>query len=193
MKKIIICLFPLILFTLPAFAQKKYELISRKDILQKSLEIGLAEVGKTEKTNNNDGIAIKYLAPFGLPEGSPYCAAGIYWTFLQAAKELNLANREIPIPRTAVANEVYNFAEKQGKRVKYYPKINDLIVWRKSKTPFGHIERIISINGKNIVTSLAFNVKDDISNKQGVFIKIRNIFHPLGRLAIRGLIGFQEK
>ncbi|MGB9702506.1 MAG: hypothetical protein ACPL1A_07250 [Candidatus Kapaibacteriota bacterium] len=192
MKKLILILFPLILITLPAFSQRKYDLIARADVLQKSLEIGLAEVGKTERTNNNDGITAKYLAPFGLPEGSPYCAAGIYWTFLQATKKLNLPESEIPIPRTALANEVFNYALKQGKRNKYLPKVNDLIVWKKAKTPFGHIERIISINTKNLVTTLAFNVRDEFSNKQGVFIKTRNIFHPLGRLAIRGLIGFRE-
>lgn len=174
-----------------AFSQVKYELPARKIVLEKSLEIGLREVGTCELSNRNDGIVRKYLLPFGLPEGNPYCAAGQYFTFLAAVRDLRLSEKYIPIPKTPLANRVLDYALSKGKKTKYHPSKNDLIIWRKAKTRFGHIERIIEVEGKGWVRTLAFNVKNDFG-QEGVFIKRRNILHPLGRLAVRGIVGFKE-
>jgi hypothetical protein len=174
-----------------ANSQMKYEIPAKKIVLEKSLEIGLREVGTLERTNRNDGNVRKYLQPFGLPEGSPYCAAGIYFTFLKAVEELRLTEKDIPIAKTALANQVYLNARKQGHKVKLVPMRHDLLVWRKARTKFGHIERIYEVEGKGWVRTLAFNVKNDYG-QEGVFLKRRNILHPLGRLALRGLVGFKE-
>jgi hypothetical protein len=193
MKKIILYLvFPLLFISTELYAQEKYNLEAKKIVLNQSREIGLQQVGITEKSNHNDGLVVKYLTPFGLPEGNPYCAAGIYWTFLIAVQNLQLSTNDIPIPKTPLANQIFNYAKNKGKKVKLSPKINDLIIWRKSNTPFGHIERIITIEDRHWVTTLAFNIKSEITGKEGVYLKKRNILHPLGRLSIRGLVGFQE-
>jgi len=44
---------------------------------------------------------------------------------------------------------------------------------------------------KGFVRTLAFNVPNE-QNQEGVFIKKRNIYHPIRRLKIRGLIGFRS-
>lgn len=174
-----------------ANSQVKYELTAKKIVLEKSLEIGLLEVGTCELSNRNDGNVRKYLQPFGLPECTPYCAAGQYFTFLAAVRDLRLSEKYIPIPKTPLANRVMDYAISAGKKTKFHPAKNDLIIWRKERTKFGHIERIYEVEGKGWVRTLAFNVKNDFG-QEGVFIKRRNILHPLGRLAVRGLVGFRE-
>ncbi len=173
-----------------AFSQAKYEIECRSDILYYSQIIGMQQVGTTEKRNRNDGEVVKYLKSVGLSVGNPYCAAGQYYIFSEACKQLKLPSSQIPLPRTGLANAMYSYAKQQGKKVKYEPKLHDLLVWRKAKTSFGHIERIIKVNAKGNVITLAFNVMGT-NGKEGVFTKKRNIYHPLQRLKVRGLIGFR--
>ncbi|OGU58944.1 MAG: hypothetical protein A2X64_02860 [Ignavibacteria bacterium GWF2_33_9] len=188
----LIKLIPIVLLLrMNVLAQVKYEIPAKKSVLEKSLEIGLEEIGTIEKSNRNNGEVVKYLAPFSLKEGNPYCAAGQYYIFLKAIESLHLEKKYIPIPKTALANEIFNYAKKGNKKVRYFPAKHNLLVWRKAKTKFGHIERIIEVEGKGWVKTLAFNVTCG-DGKEGVCRKRRNVLHPLGRLAIRGLIGFAE-
>ena len=87
---------------------------------------------------------------------------------------------------------IYNDAIKRGKKTKYIAKKHDLIIWKKSNSWQGHIERVHKILPKGWVETIGFNSSKTIDNKkiEGVFIQKRNILHPLGRLKIRGLIGF---
>lgn len=191
-KYIKIITLPLLLSFNFSFAQVKYIVPAKVSVLEKSLEIGFGEVGTLEQSNRNGGDVMKYLKPFGLPEGSPYCAAGQYFTFLKAVELLGLNNDVIPIPKTALANSIFHFSKAKGEKIRFSPKRNDLIIWRKARTKFGHIERIISVEDNGWVRTLAFNVKND-AGQEGVFIKRRNILHPLGRLSLRGLVGFGEQ
>jgi hypothetical protein len=183
--------FLLIFIPSVAFSQLKYEIECRNDLLQYSQIIGMQQVGTIELGNRNDGSVAKYLKSVGLSEGNPYCAAGQYYIFYEACKHLKLPQSQIPIPRTGLANAMYSYAKQQGNKVKYEAKLHDLLVWRKAKTSFGHIERIIEVNSKGNVTTLAFNVMGT-NGKEGVFTKKRNIYHPLQRLKVRGLIGFRS-
>lgn len=188
LKKIIIIFF----IPLGLISQSKFELNCSKPLLIKSMEIGLQQVGTTELTNHNDGDVAKYLNSVGLAVGNPYCAAGQYYCFAQAAALLRINQSFIPIPKTGLANEIYNFGMKKGNLVRYSASIHDLIIWRRGNTPFGHIERIIEVMDKGNVRTLAFNVADEFG-RQGVFVKKRNIYHPIHRLKIRGLIGFRSE
>lgn len=187
-----------ILLTINSIANQRFELNCKKDILLKSNRILLSQIGVIEKSNKNDGEVVKYLNSVGLSSGNPYCAAGQYWCFIQAIINLNLPKviyetTDIPIPRTGLANSVFNYAEKNGRKTKYNPQIHDLIVWRKPGTSFGHIERIISTGKAGWVETVGFNTESLIGNKkvEGVFKKKRNVFFSLGRLVIRGLVGFR--
>lgn len=171
-------------------AQSKFQLPCSNQLLSKSFEIGLMQVGTIEKSKQNDGEVEKYLQSVGLTKGNPYCAAGQYYCFNEAANYLHLPNNAIPIPRTGLANAMFNFAKENGGKVRYKPAKHDLIVWRRGNTPFGHIERVIDVYDKGFVRTLAFNVSNE-QNQEGVFIKKRNVFHPIRRLKIRGLIGFR--
>lgn len=196
MKLLILILAIIISYQL--YSQKKYELPCKYKLLMVSKEILLSQVGVTEKTGKNNGIEIeKYLKCVGLSSGNPYCAAGQYWCFVEACSRLKLSAKQIPITKTGLANKMYNDAALNGKRAKYYPAVHDLMVWRNGSSSFGHIERIISVSKAGWVTTVGFNTscRNVVTGKnvQGVFIKNRNIIHPLGKMAIRGLIGFRNK
>ncbi len=173
-------------------AQTKYCLPCREDILRASLDSAVSQVGTVEKTNRNDGDVEKYLSIFNLNKGNPYCAAGQYWCFFTACIDLKLSTKEIPIVKSALANTIYQKAKTRGRKIKYRAELNDLIVWRIPKNKHGHIERIYKKLSRIWVLTIAFNVKSK-SGREGVFIKKRNILSPLGRLRIRGLIGFIKK
>jgi hypothetical protein len=186
MKKItLIFLLPFILYS-----QNKFEIPANGILLEKSLEIALKQVGTTEASNRNDGPVEKYWRSVGLISPSSYCAAGIYYCFYEACKQSNLPISLIPIPRTGLAQVIFNFAKSNGIKTSYKPEKHNLIVWRKGQTSFGHIEKIFKVQNAGWVQTVAFNTKDQVSGKEGVFIKKRNIYHPIGRLKILGLVGF---
>lgn len=167
-----------------------YELSCNSDLLIESERIALTQV-RVREVGNNRGEVAKYLASVGLDEGHPYCAAGVYWCFSEAAKELKMSNSAIPITRTAVANGVLNDAISRGLRVEKPIARHDLLVWKSKSSWQGHIERVIETRSRGIVKTIAFNVK--LSNGEGVGIKTRYLSHPLGKLMLRGVVKFEVK
>lgn len=175
-----------------AHSFERYDLICRKDILERSERHCINQTGTLEESGQNDGEVIKYQRAVGLHQGDAYCAAGVYWCFLMAVNDLGLQKVDIPIIRTAVANEIYNDAKQRGDKTKYVPERHCLIIWRKNRSWSGHIERVIHVKKAGWVVTVGFNTSNS-KGKQGVFIKKRNVFHPLGRMAIRGMVGFKER
>lgn len=193
MKRIIV-FFALILVAMPALAVEKYILLCNEELLEKSRMTALAEVGVLERGKNR-GEVQKYLKPFNANGGTPYCAAGLYWSFLEACHQLNMPEDSIPIPKTMLANGIYNYAKKHGTKAKVTVEVDDLIVWKRRASYRGHIERIISIGAGGNVRTIAFNSSQTIDGKRrhGVFIKNRNINKPLAKMRIRGFIGFRKR
>lgn len=195
MKKIILAtIFLLYISISESNAQVRYDLYCNNRLLKKSEQIMLTQVGIIEKTNRNDGEVEKYLHCIGSKRGQPYCAAGQYWCFAQAAKELNLSKEKIPIPATGLVYNIYKFAQKYGRRKKYVPEKHCLIIWQYPNKRRGHIERIIKVENGGWVETVGFNTSADKQSSQrdgqGVFKKRRNIFHPLQRMEIKCLLGF---
>ena len=174
------------------FAAAKYTLNCRADLLKKSSEVALMQVGIRESPNNRGKMIERYLASVGLKQGHPYCAAGQYWCFAQACRLLKIPVKYIPLPRTALASVMFNYGKMNGKRVKFIPAADDLIVWQSGKTIFGHIERIIQVGKRGWVRTIGFNTVKYINGIrfEGVFIHRRNVFGFLGRMHIKGIIGF---
>ena len=99
------------------------------------------------------------------------------------------------MPKSGLANRYFTHGKKNGIRTKYEVRIDDLIIWRKGRTVFGHVERVISVLKAGWVKTIAFNVKimdGPGSSAEGVSLKRRNIYHPLGRLQVRGIVGFRK-
>ncbi len=174
-------------------SQHKYSIECNKELLWASLDSCKSQVGIIEKKNNS-GKVEKYLKLFNL-KNAPYCAAGQYWCFYTAKNDLNLSNIKIPIYKSAVASEMYFKTIAFAKKVYFKPHVNDLIFWKNRNSYNGHVERIIKVLSKTTVLTIGFNTKKIINNKtfEGVFIRKRNIFHPIGRKKILGIIGFKEK
>lgn len=172
-------------------SQTKYVVNCNTQLIAKSKQILLEQVGELEQKPNDSPQIRNYLAAVGINYPAPYCAAGQYYCFSEAANILQLQQTEIPIKRTALANAVYSNAKQNGSTTNYKAKDNDLIIWRKGNSIFGHIERIISVGSCGWVQTVGFNTgSGNTRDGDGVYIRKRNIYHPLQRMTIRGLIEF---
>ena len=186
-------LFFLLAVAVSSYGSVRYELKRATPVrlVELSHDIMMGEVGKVE-TGNNRGIADKYNRAVGVPLGSPYCQAGQYWSYLTAL-ERSRCNALLPIPRNGMANATFDYIRKNGVKTAYIPQIHDFIVWKSPKNYTGHIERIISVGKAGWVKTVGFNTTSGNTGNQrdggGVWIRNRNIKHPLGSRPIRGLAG----
>lgn len=173
-------------------ARERYEIYCDEKLLELSVKIAHSEIG-TFETNDNRGSVEKYHRAIGLKSGLPYCAAGIYYCFKKAADSLKMTEIEIPIVKSPLANAIFFDAKKKGIKTAFAAVRNDLIVWRKGKSVYGHIEWFIGVERAGYVKTIGFNVKShDNSAIEGVFYRKRNIHAPLARMYVRGLIGFRH-
>lgn len=188
MKFMKIIIIAILLNNVLVFSQTRYEIkIDNYDFVMKySRDRCLGEMGKTEKGNNTgEHIRLyhKYVS-LNYSKRYPYCAMGQCWSF----------GDYIPFKRSASANRVFDNIRKQGYKTDYKAHVNDLLVWKHIRKYKGHIERIDTIyNNNGWVGTLAFNTspqKGSQDNGGGNYKKKRNIYHPLARLQVRGLVGF---
>jgi hypothetical protein len=189
-------LFILLLFLISTntFAQVKYEVITQYLIIEKSREILISQIGIVERTNHNDGPEVKkYLNSVGLNEGNPWCNAIQYWVYKDACDFYYLDYSYIPMYKNGLANSTFSYGQKFGKRVAFIAKVNDFIIWKYRQNYKGHIGRIIKVGSGGWVYTVEGNtsVKNTGSQRDGdgVGNKKRNIYHPLERMNVRGLIG----
>lgn len=176
---ILVCLFT------AAFV--KYEVICEENLKKLSYDIACSQIGILEDKNNT-GEVEKYLISVGLNKGYPYCMAGQYWSFDSASKKLNLIN---PLLKTGSSTQQFNYLKNKGKKLNFNLEKYDLVFWRENNSWKGHAERVMEVGNAGFIKTIGFNVKNN--NKEGVFIKTRNIFHLIGRLKFIGAIGFNEK
>lgn len=84
-----------------------------------------------------------------------------------------------------------------GSITTYTPERFDLIIWNMQGTSSGHIERIVLTGKAGWVTTVGFNTSSGISGSQrdggGVYYRKRNLNHVLGRMQIKGLVGWIVK
>jgi hypothetical protein len=179
----------ILLFYSKIFAFETYELLCDDELISISEKIAHSQIGVVE-SGNNSGDVEKYLSSVGLPEGNPYCAAGQYWCFLKAANELRISTIDIPFPRSGLANTLHYHAKLYGEKRLITELKDSFLIWRRSKSKFGHIERIIKQGKAGWVITIAFNVKFKIDGRyfEGVSYKRRNIHHPLGRMYLRSIV-----
>lgn len=174
-----------------------YELEIDSCLHSKAFEVIQGEVGVVEATGKNDGEVEKYLKVVGLGKGYPYCAAGISWSYLEAAKFYQKNRSFIPFPITAGSQVVLNHAIQNGKKVSRDLQKGDFFVWRQKDSYLGHIGVVKSLGEKGWVNTIEFNTSNNDAGNQrdggGVWEKRRNIIHPLGRMLVRGFVGFKNK
>lgn len=192
MKKIALYGIILILLPIASIAGVKYQLRCDSELLSKACEVAKSQVGMLEHSNRNDGEVLKYLQAVGINHPAPYCAAGIWWCFAEACRQLGRSGKCNPLPRTASANAMFDYAKQNGTATKSAPENCDLIVWKKNGSKSGHIEMIISAGRAGFVQTIGFNTRKAFGGKilEGVFLQRRNVSHPLYKMKVRGIIGF---
>lgn len=195
-KLYIVFLFSLVVFMVSSdnylLAAQRYELPAGRYICELSLSIAKSQAGVTDA--NNPAQVRAYLKSAGVGYYNPFCQSGQYWAFVQAQKSIRWINAmlgyqygdKIPIPKSALANSSYNYALKHGNKTAYVPQRGDLLIWRRGTGINGHIERVDSVLTGGWVRTIAFN-----TDNREVKFKKRNIYHILGRLMVRGLVGFK--
>ncbi|MBE2189333.1 MAG: CHAP domain-containing protein [Candidatus Kapabacteria bacterium] len=193
---VIITILLLLVATVETFSASRYLISCDSELLMVSRDSLLAQVGIKEKTGRNDGRDVEaYLRSVGLAKGNPYCAAGQYWCFYSSAKDLGLPTKSIPIHKTGSTVTMLNHAIKIGQKTNSNPKVDDLMFWRRPNQWSGHVERIIEVKKAGWVDTIGFNTSSgDIGSQDdggGVYKRKRNIHHFLGRMVVRGFIGFK--
>lgn len=193
---VIITILLFLVATARTFSLQRYLIPCDSKLLLISRDSLLAQVGVKEKTGRNDGRKVEsYLRSVGLVKGNPYCAAGQYWCFYSSATDLGMSNKSIPIYRTGSTVTMFNEAMKIGQKSNPYPIIDDLMFWRRPDEWRGHVERIIEVKKAGWVITVGFNTssggKGSQDDGEGVYLRKRNIHHVLGRMVVRGFIGFK--
>ncbi len=193
---VIITILLLLVASVETFSLQRYLIPCEGKLLLLSRDSLLAQVGVKEKTGRNDGRKVEsYLRSVGLVKGNPYCAAGQYWCFYSSATVLEMTNKSIPIYRTGSTVTMFNEAMKIGQKSNPYPIIDDLMFWRRPNEWRGHVERIIEVKKAGWVVTVGFNTSSGDKGSQydggGVYLRKRNIHHFLGRMVVRGFIGFK--
>lgn len=193
---VIITILLLLVATVETFSVARYLIPCNKQLLMTTKDSLISQVGVKEKTGRNDGREVEiYLRSVGLVKGNPYCAAGQYWCFYSSAKDLGLTFKSIPIYRTGSTVNMFNEAMKNGQKSNSYPMIDDLMFWRRPNEWRGHVERIIKVKNAGWVVTVGFNTSSGDSGTQddggGVYKRKRNVHHVLGRMVVRGFIGFK--
>lgn len=191
----------LIFFSFSKFATSRSRYVLKADscVVTIAQDFAISQVGVTEATGNNDGPEVAaYLKVTGLGIGYPYCAAGISWSFAMAGDSLGIPRKELPVPMTAGSQIAYDHARKNGyKSESNRPEVYDLYIWRRKDSYRGHIGWCYEIGEKGWVRTVEFNTSSGSSGSQddgqGVWLRKRNILHPLGRLRTRGFVGFKLK
>lgn len=174
-------------------AQSRYELPCGLMLNRLSLEYARSQVGISDA--KNPGQVREYLKTAGVGYYNPFCASGLYWCKVQGKKTLEFYNKmfgtqydtKLPYPRSALANYPFNYAKKHGTKTAYTPQVTDYLVWYISGTPNGHIEVVDSLGSAGWLSCIGFNT----GNREVKRTK-RNIYHPLGRRLVRGLVGFKQ-
>lgn len=173
-------------------AHPRYLLSCDRRLLNAQFVVTKTQIG-IQETGRNRGEVAKYTRSTGIPDGSPYCASGIYWTFDTATKVLNLERSNIPIPRTGLANGMFAYARRNGRNIGGSPRQQDLLVWRLRSTVFGHIGQVVLPHGSGWLKTIEYNTgAQNARDGDGVYYKMRNTKHPLGRMKFRGFITFRR-
>jgi hypothetical protein len=192
----ILVIFLLLAATVESLTATKYLIRCKTNLIKASRDSAISQVGVREKTGKNDGFKVEqYLKSVGSFKGDAYCAAGQYWCFFSSCLALKLPLTDIPIYRTGSTVTMFNEAVRAGYKTTPTSFNNDLIFWRKPNEWKGHVERIIEVLKTGWIKTVGFNTssgnKGSQDDGEGVYFRKRNVNHFLGRMVLKGFIGFK--
>lgn len=181
-----------------AFAGKRYELPVRHGVLERAEYYMQREMGKKENGGENRGIHIKEYCDSSkcvkYGSAAPYCMLGLLWAFDRATGDL-YRDDFLPFPRSGLAQSAYNYAIKYGIKTDFKPRKYDFLTYQLSMGYKGHIECIERVGACGWVDTYAFNTvltTGNTRNGDGNCKKRRNYLNRIGRLSVKGFVGFKE-
>lgn len=158
----------------------KYSLPIAEDKQIEVIQLAKTQIGIKEETNAKQ--IQQYLKSVGIYTKASWCSAFQYWLQKQIYSQPYY-------PRSAVANSIYDKAVKNGKKVPYKAEVGDYIVWKTPGSWTGHVGLVVSVNGQNVETIEGNTSSISVRTGGMVAEKTRHIYHPIGKLKVRGLVG----
>ena len=146
------------------------------------VRIARQQVGVRE-TGNNRGAVEKYQRAAGIPKGSPYCYAGLYWCSVTASAQT-------PLLKTGLASLGRKHLAKQAVSRPIMPDVC-FIFWQFPNNAFGHVDLGIEQLGGGWIRCIGFNTGGGGSHRDGGGVNYvkRNIAHPLAKMKLKQIIG----
>lgn len=162
--QLLILYFCLLTLFSPVFASEHPDLVAKAQ-----------EYTFVRESGDNDGTEVRlFLRSVGLGKGHSWCAAFISYC-------LDGIRSAFPV-RSAVARAFITKKSIKARDVligKYMPKRNDLVIWRRGETPFGHIAALIIVKRFNLFETIEGNTssgnRGSQHNGNGVYVRIRSI------------------
>jgi hypothetical protein len=173
----------------PVNAQQRYELPTLFDTNLPRIQLAATQLGIREETNSS--IIQEYLKSVNIYTNASWCNAFQYWLMDSVCRGLQIIN---PMPQSGLANSSYDYALRKGVRTPFIPKPGDLLIWRTEGHWTGHVGMIIQIRNKASVITIEGNTSSNSVRTGGcVEKKVRLTNHPIGKLLIRGIVGFKSQ
>jgi len=124
---------------------------------------------------DNDGKEVRlFLRSVGLGKGHSWCAAFISYCLLTIHSSFPVRS---PLARAFITSK--SIKARDVLYGKYIPQRNDLIIWRRGETPFGHIAVNVQTIKFNSFSTIEGNTssgnKGNQHNGNGVYARIRSI------------------
>lgn len=201
MNKIFLFLF-LFNFNLLFSGIEKYNVDLDYKVFQMSMDILNLQVGVVEQPNkSNWGPEVsQYLKSVNINKGASWCAALQYYAFDKAFTHYNMdIKKDFPFNswRAASAQYWFNRAREIGEKTNEDIKRGDLIVWKKGRTAYGHIERIDKILNNGWLMTIGGNTSSGDNGSQrngdGVYYRKRHFRNAIGQLLVKGYVGWNLK
>lgn len=183
----------LILFVfLPVYsliAQQRYVLPTMYNTNILRVELAETQLGVREETHPR--VIREYLKSVGIYTSASWCNAFQYWMMDSVCRELQIIN---PMPISGVANSSYDYAKRKGVKTQFVPQLGDLLIWKTEGSWTGHVALIVKIRNKASVITIEGNTSSNSVRTGGaVEKKVRLVNHPIGRLLVRGIVGFRSQ
>ncbi len=125
-------------------------------LTERAIDIAVSQIG-TKEVGRNRGLKVEaYQASVGLPAGSPWCAAFVYWCYEQAAEQAGVRN---PVPRTGGVHKMFL----RGRKLQCHGP-GQGIFFHDSGAGLGHCGFVTSINGDTLHT-IEGNTNEDGSRE----------------------------
>jgi len=121
------------------------------DLVDGAITVAVTQLGQRETGPNTGPMVDKYLESVGLGPGHSWCAAGIHWSFQEAANALGMLN---PCPKTGGVLRLWELAPDVAK---VRAPVRGAVFIMDHGKGHGHTGIVETVNGGGLVETIEFN------------------------------------